>query len=427
MAQEHPRLPPTLAECLRLLETRHPRSIDLGLDRVARVWRKMHCPMPSRRVVTVAGTNGKGSTTAYIDAMLRALGYRCGSYTSPHLFHYGERVQVLGKPATDQQLLAAFERVEAARADISLSYFEFGTLAAFDLMARCQLDFAVLEVGLGGRLDAVNILDTDCAVITPIGLDHQEYLGADREAIGFEKAGILRPGKPLICGDRDPPHTVLEQAANLNAPVWRLGRDFRVSGASAPYFWQLGSMGLELPQPPLAGRHQVDNMANAVAAVVRLVPAAEVDPLALAQGLATVQLAGRLQSWPGCTRVWLDVGHNQHAATAIASGLEELGLKPRFCVLGMLRDKDAAAVAAALDPHVDTWFCTGLEGDRGRSGDELAREVRGVAGNGRVRSFRTVGGALSKALLESAPEENILVLGSFHTVAQAAEFLAGNC
>lgn len=419
--------PSTLDTWLALLESRHPRAIDLGLERVRAVWERMDKPQPAASVFTVAGTNGKGSTTAYIGAMLMALGYRCGNYTSPHLFRYNERVQIQGKAVPDPELISAFALVEAARGEISLSYFEFGTLAAFALLSRAQLDFAVLEVGLGGRLDAVNILDTDCAVITPIGLDHQDYLGHDLDSIGREKAGIIRVGKPVICGEADPPQSLLEIARQSGAPVQRLGREFKVTAQAAVYCWRQGLRHIQLPQPSMVGMHQVNNMATAVAAVSALLPGAMDEPVLLAQGLKSVRLAGRLQPAVECRRVWLDVGHNPHAAHAVAAALQELQLRPVFCVLGMLRDKDALAVAAVLDEYVQNWCCAGIGGDRGRSGSDLAREVTKVSGHQRTRDFPDVASALRRALEESAPDESILVFGSFVTVAQAAAFLSGNC
>ena len=239
----------SLNQWLELLESRHPKTIDLGLERSLEVWRKMGSPRPARKIVTVAGTNGKGSTVAYLCAMLRGLERSYGSYTTPHLLQYNERIQINGICASDEQLVAAFEQVEAARGEISLSYFEFGTLAAFCIMASETLDYAVLEVGLGGRLDAVNILDADCTVITPIGLDHQEYLGTDRESIGYEKAGIIRAGIPLVCGEADPPDSILAAATRLQAPLFRLGREFEALPAGETVCFSKGDVDWSLPCP----------------------------------------------------------------------------------------------------------------------------------------------------------------------------------
>jgi len=417
----------TLSEWLCLLETRHPLTIDMGLDRVRAVWQRMGEPQPATRIITVAGTNGKGSTTACIFSALSALGFRCAAYTSPHLFQYNERVQVLGAMVSDQDLVSAFEQIEAVRGDISLSYFEFGTLAAFAIMARYALDYAVLEVGLGGRLDAVNILSADRAVITPIGLDHQDYLGHDRETIGSEKAGIIRAGRAVICGETEPPQSVLKRAGELGSPVYRLGHEFTIATHASGCTWRQGAHVLELPLPVMQGEHQVNNMATAVAAVVAVYPAClEQQPL-LAQGLRSVRLPGRLQQHQSCKRVWLDVGHNPHAARAVADALRGLGIRPGVCVLGMLRDKDATAVAEILDSCVQAWYCAGLEGERGRSGAALAREVASVSSRIRVKKFRDVPTALRAALEDTQDGESILVFGSFVSVGQAAAFLNGNC
>ncbi len=416
----------TLIDWLALLETRHPVAIDMGLDRVGEVWHRLGEPRPATRLITVAGTNGKGSTTTYIYSALSALGLRCGIYTSPHVFRYNERVQIAGVVVPDQDLVTAFEQIEVARGDTSLSYFEFGTLAAFILMSRSALDFAVLEVGLGGRLDAVNILATDCAVITPIGLDHQEYLGPDRETIGFEKAGIIRAGKVVICGEAEPPRSVLNHARQLGSPVYRLGHEFCIKAHSTGCTWRQGSQVLELPVPLMQGAHQVDNMATAVAAVVAMHPACIEQPGLMAQGLRSVRLAGRLHAHESCKRVWLDVGHNPHAAEAVAQALLAMGIRPSICVLAMLCDKDAIAVTVILDQCVQGWYCAGLEGGRGRSGAALAREVATVSSRQEIRDFPDVAAALRAALDDTTEEETILVFGSFANAARAAAFLSSN-
>jgi len=321
--------PASLKDWLNLLEVRHPTTIDLGLERVGEVWKKLGKPRPAPKVFTVAGTNGKGSTVTYIDAMLRALSYSSGTYTSPHVFRYSERVRTRSKEISDEEWVWAFNAVEQARADTGLSYFEHGTLAAFLLLKRAELDFAVLEVGLGGRLDAVNLIDADCAVITPIGLDHQEYLGPDRESIGREKAGILRSGSPLICTETDPPASVLKQAAKLGVPVQRLGRDFHIRQQGDHLNWRRADHEIVLPLPPLPGLHQFNNLAAAVAALTSLIPAAITRPNDLARGISTVRLSGRLQSHPDDARVLVDVGHNPLAAEVVAQMLQASGQRIR--------------------------------------------------------------------------------------------------
>ncbi len=413
--------PPTLDEWLKKLEVRHPSTIDLGLERVGKVWHALGEPRPARKIFTVAGTNGKGSTVAYIDAMLRALSYSSGSYTSPHVFRYQERATTGSQEFRDEEWVWAFDAVEQARADTGLSYFEHGTLAAFLLLQRAGLDFAVLEVGLGGRLDAVNLIDADCTVITPIGLDHQEYLGPDRESIGREKAGILRSGSPLICTEADPPETVLRQANALGVPVQRLGKEFHIAQQAGHLLWRKGDQEINLPLPPLPGPHQFNNLAAALAALTSLLPAAITRPHDLAQGISMVRLSGRLQSHPDDARVLVDVGHNPLAAEVVKQMLQASGQRVRVCVLAMLRDKDAGEVVRILTDQVEQWYCAGLTGARGRSGADLAQLILDQAGGQKVSTFETVSEALVAALQIADEPGRILVFGSFNTAAQALE------
>ena len=417
----------SLNEWLRLLESRHPRTIDLGLERSREVWERMGSPRPAGKIFTVAGTNGKGSTVAYLCGMLRELGYSFGSYTTPHLFRYNERVQVNGIDASDRQLVDAFELVETARGDVSLSYFEFGTLAAISLMSGSSLDFAVMEVGLGGRLDAVNILDANCTVITTVGLDHQEYLGDDRESIGREKAGIIRRNIPLVCGEMNPPASVMAEASRLQAPVLRLGHEFEAVDDRVSICFTKGETVFLLPRPQMIGQHQVNNLATALAALLELVPDASGRVDQLVRGLASVSLPGRLQRVSSCPRVYIDVGHNAQAAEAILEALSKIAGPDAelscYCVIGMLADKDAATVAKILGPVVSNWYCAGLGGERGQTGEELATRIRAGTANAKVVSCADVDmaldaalGALNKDRLSSAC---VLVFGSFLTAGQA--------
>jgi dihydrofolate synthase/folylpolyglutamate synthase len=417
----------SLTEWLGLLESRHSRTIDLGLERSLEVWERMGSPHPAAKIFTVAGTNGKGSTVAYMSGMLQALGYSFGSYTTPHLFRYNERIQVNGIEASDRQLVDAFERVEAARGDVSLSYFEFGTLAAIFLMNGAGLDFAVMEVGLGGRLDAVNILDANCAVITTVGLDHQEYLGNDRESIGWEKAGIIRRHTPLVCGETDPPASVMSEASRLQAPVLRLGHEFNVVDGQRSIRFTKGETVFLIPRPQMIGWHQVNNQATALAALLELAPDACNKVHQLVRGLASVSVAGRLQQVSGHPRVYVDVGHNALAAEAVLEALSKLTGQDAelncHCVIGMLADKDAAAVARILEPVVSSWYCAGLGGERGQTGEELATRIRTGAVNAKVISCADVDSALDAALgalsTERLSSACVLVFGSFLTAAQA--------
>lgn len=418
-----PTSPQSLNDWLELLEVRHPVAIDLGLDRCRAVWQRMGSPRPAPSVFVIAGTNGKGSTVATICGLLGGLGYRHGSYTTPHLYRYNERVGVLGEPVTDAALLDAFERVEAACEGTSLTYFEFGTLAAFEVLAQARLDYAVMEVGLGGRLDAVNLLDADVAVITPIGLDHQEYLGPDLESIGREKAGIIRPGQDVVCGEPQPPGSVLDAVAAQGARLQRLGVEFFARAAPGGVLFESAGVQLELPRPVLPGAYQLDNMATALAAVLTRLPAAAGDPAALARGLRSVRLEGRLQRVSQHPAVWIDVGHNPLGARAVAAALAEIaaadGLRHTRCVLGMLVDKDAAAAAAELSRVVSHWYCASLAGSRGQTGEALAARIGAAAGSAAPKVFDSVEAALDAALADSSPADGILVFGSFLTAAAA--------
>lgn len=422
-----PSLPGTLSDWLELLESRHPRAVDLGLDRVNAVWQLMGRPDPAPRIFTVAGTNGKGSTVSTLCSLLGALGHSHGSYTSPHVEDYNERVRINGEPVSDEVLLDAFSRIEDYRGDLSLSYFEFGTLAAIDILSRSELDFAVMEVGLGGRLDAVNILDADCAVITPTGLDHQEYLGEDRESIGREKAGIIREGRAVVCGDAYPPESIPEEAARRGAHLKLLGRDFSIVESAGQAHFSMDGLELDVPLPVLEGAHQLNNMATALAALFELIPSARKKPVELSEGLRSVSLHGRFERVRDHPAVWLDVGHNPLAAAvvaeAMADALQAGGLGQCRCVLGMLVDKDVASVAAAMNPVIDAWYCAGIGSDRGQTGAELAGRLMQSGLDLDVREFVTVGGALDSALADSRDQDAVLVFGSFLTVTDAMRHL----
>ena len=423
-------LPSNLPDWLDLLERRHPKAIDLGLERVSVVWRQMGSPQPSSRIFMVAGTNGKGSTTATICALLDALGHSYGSYTSPHLARYNERVRLQGEPVPDETLLQAFEQVEAARGEVSLSYFEFGTLAAMYILSRAGLDYSVMEVGLGGRLDAVNLLDADCAVITPIGLDHQDYLGDDLLSIGREKAGIIRPGRPVICGEADPPASIIETALANTAPLKRLGVDFTIRRLNGLALFSAEGLEMEVPLPVLEGPHQLNNMATAIAALLELIPGAAAVPEAMVRGLRSVSLSGRFERVAQRPAVWVDVGHNPMAARAVAITVGEAmkaeGIARCRCVLALLADKDAPAVAEELRTAVTAWYCAGLEGDRGQTGATLAGRVEQADGAPEIHVFKNVAQALDAAISDSGPDDGVLVFGSFLTAMEALQHLASD-
>nr|WP_255699145.1 bifunctional tetrahydrofolate synthase/dihydrofolate synthase [Luteimonas sp. Y-2-2-4F] len=410
-----------MPEWLAELERRHPAGIALGLERVGAVHARLGIGAPARRAIVVGGTNGKGSTVAFLEAIARAQGWRVGAYTSPHLLRYNERVRLDGREAGDDALVEAFEAVEAARGDVALTYFETGTLAALWLFARAGLDLAVLEVGLGGRLDAVNLVDADVAAITTIDLDHQDWLGGDREAIGREKAGIARAWRPLVIGDEDPPSSLLGHAYRIGAPAIRYGSDFFAEPLDAQR-WRWRELGceLELPRPRLAGAVQLRNAAVAIAAL-RALPE-DVASEAIVAGIAAARLPGRLQRLDaGGVEVLVDVGHNPQAARALAAALAERPAAGRTVALyAALADKDAAGVAAALQDAVDDWRLAGLAdaGPRSRDADALAAALAGTAAAGAPR-HASVAEGLEAALRAARPGDRVLVFGSFHTAAAA--------
>lgn len=416
--------PATLAGWLAFIERQHPAAIDMSLERVRAVARAMGLRAPATRTITVGGTNGKGSTVAFIEAIAREAGWKVGAYTSPHLLRYNERVRIDGQEASDAALVAAFAAVEAARGDVTLTYFEYGTLAALQLFGASALDLAVLEVGLGGRLDAVNIVDADVAVITTVDIDHADWLGSDREAIGAEKAGILRGWKPAILGEVDPPSSVLRHAYRVGANALRAGSDYFYEPIDAARWrWRDVSMRMELPVPALPGPVQRANAGAAIAALRaldRTVPRA-----AYARGVASARLAGRLQRFDhGGAEVLVDVGHNPQAAAALAAALRAGPVRGRtHAVYAALHDKDAGGVVRALASEVSTWTLAGLEGARGQSAEALASRLAGTVAAGAAR-VATVEAALSQVLAQAAAGDRVLVFGSFHTAGKALQWLA---
>lgn len=428
----------TLAEWLAYQERTHPRDIALGLERVRAVLEAMGSPRPAPLVITVGGTNGKGSTVALLEGMLRAAGYRTGCYTSPHLLRYNERIRIEGEDAADEALVASFERIEAARGDIPQTYFEFGTLAAIDLMARASLDVAVLEVGLGGRLDAVNIVDPDVAVITTVDLDHQDWLGGDRDSIGREKAGIARAGRPAIVGESAPPAGLLQALRDIGANVVRAGEAYAVttipavptlagapSGEAALTGWRWAHRDgtvLDLPHPALDAPVQVTNAATAIAAIHALGPRVDVSPEAIRQALERVHVAGRLQRIAERPRTLVDVGHNPQAARALAAWLDAEPSAGRvFAVYGALADKDVAGVLEALGRRIDGWFLAGLERDspRGLPADAIAATLAAVLPGTAAQAFPDVAQAWAAARDVAGDEDTVLLFGSFFVAGAA--------
>jgi dihydrofolate synthase/folylpolyglutamate synthase len=411
----------TLSEWLAYLETLHPKAIAMGLDRVSAVFARLGvaltCP-----VITVGGTNGKGSTCALLECMLRAGGYRVGAYTSPHLLRYNERVRIDGAEATDEALLEAFAAVESVRLTTPLTYFEFGTLAALCLLARAELDVVVLEVGLGGRLDAVNVIDADVAIVTTVAIDHVDYLGTTREEIGREKAGIFRPGAFAICADRSPPATLLAQASAIEARLLRIGIDYDFTAHDGQWSYRgPGGARHGLPMPALRGAYQLANAATALAALDVLRDRLAVSMGAIREGLVSVQLPGRLQVLPGRPVTVLDVAHNPQAAAALSDGLASMGFHPRtWAVFGIMADKDIGSVIAALLPRVDRWYIASLPPPRGATALDLRLrlEAAGVA-PADIRDFADPAAAYRAAREAVVEADRIIVFGSFLTVAAA--------
>ncbi len=353
-----------------------------------------------------------------LEACLRAAGYRTGLYTSPHLVRYHERVRINGQEASDQTLCAAFERVEAARGDIPLTYFEYGTLAAFLAFADAGLDVAILEVGLGGRLDAVNIIDGDCAVVTGIDLDHQDWLGDTREKIGREKAGIFRPGRPAVCGDPAPPASLLDEAARIGAKPYRIGIDFHAEPAPGGWIWRAGMRARTgLPYPSLRGVHQIGNAAIALMALDCLADRLPVDQAQVREGLLNIRLPGRFQVLPGRPVRVLDVAHNPQAVRTLAACLREQPARGRtVAVFGMLRDKDIAAVFGELREVFDGWYFATLSGERGTPADELIRQARAAGIAAPMQAFASPTAAWSAAVAAAGDEDRVVGFGSFHVV-----------
>ncbi len=429
----------TLQAWLAHGERIHPQAIDMGLERVHRVAQRMGLAMPCA-VITVAGTNGKGSTCAMLEAIYSRAGFRTGLYSSPHLVHFEERCRIDGQPIDQASLLPAFAAVEAARlgvpaaesesdGEVSLTYFEFTTLAILRALSEAELDVAILEVGLGGRLDAVNIIDADCAVITCIALDHMALLGDSREAIGFEKAGIMRSGRPVVVSDPVPPQTVLDRALEVGAELWRLGQDFHFAGDQQQWGWAMhpsrgGRRYAGLAYPALRGANQLVNASGVLAAIEALRGRLPVTAQAVRTGLAGVELAGRFQIVPGTPTLVLDVAHNPHSVAALAENLDAMGFYPRtHAVFGAMADKDLSSMLARVAPLIDRWYLCDLP---------VARASKAVALQEALEQMLPAPGkhpstplsschenpvqALRAAVACADPADRIVLFGSFYTV-----------
>ena len=410
-----------MAEWLSRQESAHPAAIHMGLDRVDRVRSAMGL-RPSCPVLMVAGTNGKGSVCAMLSAMLYYAGFKVGTYTSPHILRYNERIAINLLPASDARIVASFEAIEAARGDIALTYFEFGTLAAVHSFVEEKVDVIVLEVGLGGRLDAVNIFEPDVSLVTSVAIDHQAILGDNREDISFEKAGIYRPGKLALCGDPNPPRRLIEHARAIGAQLKLYGPDFGYQRMDNQWSFYMGdAKRYALPFPALRGSYQMNNASVALAALEGLKSRLPVSLGAIKRGLLEVNCPGRFQVLPGRPAVVLDVGHNPHAVQAMTASLKQLPFaRNRLAVFSILNDKDLGHVAALVRDEFDSWFVGGLDVPRGQTGDDIATRLAGI-NIPRVKSFATVAEAWQSALSQAEENDRIVVFGSFHTVAQVME------
>jgi dihydrofolate synthase / folylpolyglutamate synthase len=426
----HAPLPTTLPDWLAHCERLHPSTIDMGLDRVRAVAARLDGGrglQPACPVVIVGGTNGKGSTCAMLEAIYQEAGFRTGVYTSPHLVHFEERCRIHGVPVDAEALLPAFAEVEAARRgqgadqpEISLTYFEFTTLAIVRTLAQASLDVIVLEVGLGGRLDAVNVLEPACSVITSIDLDHVEYLGPDREAIGYEKAGIMRTGRPVVVSDPLPPQSVLDRAREIGADLWRLGRDFHFTGDKQQWGWSGRARRYSgMAYPALRGANQLVNASGVLAVVEALSPLLPVTAQAVRTGLALVELPGRFQIVPGQPTLVLDVAHNPHSVAALTENLDAMGYYPTtHAVFGAMADKDLRPMFERVNPLIDRWYFTDLPTPRAASGLDLAAiwQTSQRRQDVRFSHHHSPQEALDAAVAAADPADRIVVFGSFYTV-----------
>jgi len=415
-------MPDNLAEWLIYLESQHPKSIALGLERVAEVKQQLHL-YPDFPIITIGGTNGKGSVCAMLESILHAAGFSVGCYTSPHLLHYNERVRVNKNQASDEELCASFNAIEQVRGDIPLTYFEFGTLASMQCFISHKVDVAILEVGLGGRLDAVNVFDSECAVVTNVNIDHTDYLGDTREQIAFEKAGIYRKDKVAICADADIPQALCNHAKQIGTELWRIGSEFSFRMHQDQWdFKGKSSLRSSLPYPALHGAYQLNNASAVLAVLDALRDKLPVSMEAVRRGLTEVTLAGRFQLIPGRPQLILDVGHNPHAAQSLASNLAALPpCRHNYAVFAMLNDKDITGVVEALADYVDTWLLAGINAPRGAKAVELKQVLRQSGINGEILTFDTIADAVTYAYNAADENDRISAFGSFYTISEVMQ------
>ena len=417
-------LPTNLAAWLDYIEALHPKSIAMGLDRVNVVKQRLNLN-PQFPIVIVAGTNGKGSTCAMLEHIYHAAGYSVGTYSSPHLLRYNERVRINSQEVTDEDLVKAFVAVEQARQDTELTYFEYGTLAAVWHLMQKQVDVAILEVGLGGRLDAVNVFEPDSTIVTSIDLDHMEFLGDTRECIGAEKAGVFRANIPAICGDEDPPNSLIDYANHIGAPLKLIGRDFKVEADKESWAYRADQFSIEhMPMPTLIGDFQLNNAACVLTTIQSLQHLLPVQVDAIETGLKTVKLAGRFQSWSNNPDIILDVAHNPHAAKSLAINLKQSRHQGKtIAVFAMLADKDITGVIQALSSEIDAWYVSTIDNIRGAAASSLSKMILDTLPSAEVKIFNQVVDAFHQACIDANENDRIITLGSFFTVAEVMQDL----
>jgi len=406
--------------------TLHPEEIELGLDRVSAVWRRLHAAPLACKVITVGGTNGKGSCVAYLEAMLRSASYRVGCYTSPHLVRYNERILIDGEPVSDRQLCEVFERIDQARGERLLTYFEFGTLAALDLFASAGLDVVVLEVGLGGRLDAVNIIDPDVALITTVDIDHTDWLGQTREQIGREKAGIMRPGRPVVFAGNEMPDSIRETAEKVGARLLLAGQDYQWRRQDPGWDWlHTAHPRHSLPLPYMRGDFQLQNAAAALMVLELLRNELPLDQRAVRFGLQEAQLAGRYQVLGRDPQVILDVAHNAEAARALSDNLGDMFCHGRtLAVFSMLADKAIEQVVQMMSPRIDEWYLFPINAGRAASLSQLeqALQAQGIGAPQR-HVFNDIVAAFTAARNAAGEGDRIVVFGSFYAVGDVVKLV----
>ncbi len=408
-----------LEDWLSWQENLHTKAIDLGLERVAHVYQSLNPERVKPVTIIVGGTNGKGSCIAFLESIYRTAGFRVGTYTSPHILKYNERIKVAGEPVADQKICEAFERIEAARKDVSLSYFEFGTLAALDIFWRSNLDIQLLEVGLGGRLDAVNIIDADVAIVTTICIDHTDWLGETRDAIGKEKSGIFRIDVPAIIGDPEPPASLIDSASKIKAKVFAVGKEFSYQKTETAWHWLLNDKIIfaELPKPALIGEQQYRNASTAIMAVELLQEKLSVKAPCIAQGLMNAHLMGRFQLINSEIPVLLDVGHNPQAVRMLAAGLEAYFPKQRIhAIFAMMKDKDIGGVVKIMQPYISNWYIAPLGHSRIAEQSVVAEVLKKQKIKNLAYGFTDFTETFNAALANARQGDLILVFGSFFLV-----------